>query len=104
MNLKYSVVHIGEHAGIHAGIPTLRVLVALVDSNTTLPGAGDELLAKIRTHFPTVPAMLVSVEDSGFRAYAPFQTHTLLAYLQIPLIDWTEFDLDTPLPEDELPF
>jgi hypothetical protein len=102
--MKYSIVNIGEHAGVYAGIPTLTVLVVLTESQFTVAGPGDDLLAKIRPHFPTLPVMLVSIEDSGFRAYAPFQTHTLLAYLQIPLIHWHDLDMAAPLPEEDPPF
>ena len=46
--MKYSVVEVGQHAGIHAGIPTLQLVVLLVDSHLTKAGPGDELLAKAR--------------------------------------------------------
>lgn len=85
--LKYSIVSIGEHAGIYAGIPTLTVLVVLTDSEFTIAGPGDALIERVRPYFPTLPVMFVSIEQNGFRAYAPFQTHTLLAYLQIPVIE-----------------
>lgn len=104
--MKYAIVDIEEQAGIFATLPQLKVLAVLVDSAFTLPGPGDKLLREILPHFPALPTMLVSIEDNGFRAYAHFQTHTLLAYLQIPLIHWEDLDLSVPLQPsiDELPF
>jgi len=84
------------------GAPTL---VALVPSDFTVPVAGDDLLVKIQRHYPTHPIMLVSVEANGFRAYAKFQTHMLLALIQLEYLDLTELDLSQPVEdESELPF
>lgn len=82
------------------------IVVAVVDSSHTLPGTGDVLLERLRPYFPTHPIMLVSVEPNGFRAHAPFQTHRLLALLQLEFLDLKELDLNTPPPEkdEELPF
>jgi hypothetical protein len=102
--MQYAIVNVGEHAGIYAGIPTLTILVVLTDSKYTVAGPGDELLAKVRPQFPTLPGMLVSIEERGFRAYAHFQTHTLLAYLQIPFIEWYDLDLNAPIPTEDAPF
>lgn len=104
--MKYSIVAIGEHAGLEANIAQLQVAVFLVEPNEAVAGAGDRILDRIARHLPAVPAMLVAIDDNGFRAYAHFQTHTLLAYLQIPLITWGELDIwaEPPEVEEELPF
>jgi len=47
--------------------------------------------------------MLVSVERDGFGAYAPFQTHTLLALLQLEHLTLHELDLDVPPAEKDEP-
>jgi hypothetical protein len=47
--------------------------------------------------------MLVSVEENGFRAWAPFQTHEILALVQTKKLNFQEVDTDFP-PEKELPF
>lgn len=79
------------------------LLVALVDSDFTRPAAGDALMARIQPHFPTMPIMLVSIEASGFRAHAAFQTGALLALLQLEQLTFSSLDIDKP-PEKKLPF
>jgi len=63
-------------------------------------------LARLQKHFPLEPIMLVSVERDGFDAYAPFQTYTLLALLQLEQLTLHEIDLSVlPAEKDEpLPF
>lgn len=82
------------------------VIVAIVESKYTVAGAGDELLTRLLPYFKTHPIMLVSVETNGFRAYARFQTHLLLALIQLENLDLRTVDLDGPptAPEEELPF
>ncbi len=80
------------------------ILIALVDSVQLAPAAGDALMARIQPHFPTLPIMLVSVEDNGFRAHAAFRTGEILALLQLEQLAFVDLDLDAPLPEQELPF
>lgn len=81
------------------------ILVALVPSQYTTPAAGDELLGKIQQHYRAHPIMLVSVEPNGFRAYAKFQTHLLLALIQLEILDLHELDLSQPVQDySELPF
>ena len=81
------------------------ILVAIVPSAYTTPAAGDPLLRRIQRHYRAHPIMLVSVERNGYRAYAKFQTHLLLALIQLEMLDLVELDLDaTPIPEEELPF
>ena len=80
------------------------VLVALVDSAFTLPAACDALMARIQPHHPTMPILLVSIEDNGFRAHAAFRTGEILALLQLEQLAFTDLDLDKPLPEKQLPF
>ena len=48
--------------------------------------------------------MLVSIEDNGMRAYAPFETHVLLALIQLENLRLESMDLGQPIPEVELPF
>lgn len=72
------------------------VLVAVVDSRFTTATEGRRLIERIEHHFPTHPIMLVSIEASGFRAYAPFQTHVLLALLQLEYLDLRCFELPEP--------
>lgn len=47
--------------------------------------------------------MLVAVERDGFAAYAPFQTHTLLALLQLEQLTLHEIDLSVPPAEKDEP-
>jgi len=79
------------------------VRIAIVDSHWLQQGAGDQLLAKLQKHFPLEPIMLVSVERDGFAAYAPFQTHTLLALLQLEQLTLHEIDLSVPPAEKDEP-
>jgi hypothetical protein len=53
--------------------------------------------------YPALAIMLVSVEKNGFRAWADFQTHEILALVQTKKLHFTEVDTDAP-PEEELPF
>jgi hypothetical protein len=81
------------------------IIVVIVDSQFTQAGPGDDLLYRLRPHFKTSPIMLISVEKNGFRAYAPFQTHLLLALIQLEELQIKEVDLDQPAAiEEELPF
>ena len=82
------------------------ILVAIVPSEYTNPSPGADLVMTIQKYYPTHPIMLVSVEPSGFRAYAAFETHMLLALIQLEYLDVVELDLSIPPPEkeEELPF
>ena len=82
------------------------VLVAIVPSEYTNPSPGADLALTIQKYFPTHPIMLVSVERGGFRAYASFETHLLLALIQLEYLDLSELDLSIPPPEkdEEPPF
>lgn len=82
------------------------VLIAIVPSDFTNPLNGPNLLQRIQPHYPTHPIMLVSIEENGFRAYATFETHMLLALIQLEFLDSTELDLSAPprVAEEELPF
>ncbi len=81
-----------------------ELLVALVDSSSICPSVGDSLLKRIQPHYPTLPIMLVSIEDNGFKAYAAFQTGEILALLQLEELAFRDLDVDQPLPDQELPF
>jgi hypothetical protein len=62
------------------------------------------MIDKIQRQRPAVPVMLVSIEDNGLRAYAPFETHVLLALIQLENLQLETLDLSTPIPEPALPF
>jgi len=79
------------------------IRIAIVDSQWLQPAAGDQLLGQLQKYFPLEPIMLVSVERDGFAAYAPFQTHTLLALLQLELLTLHEIDLSAPPAEKDEP-
>lgn len=82
------------------------IIVAIVNSAYTVAGPGDELLSQLQPYFKIHPIMLVSIEENGFRAYAPFQTHLLLALIQLENLSLRELDLSVPPAEEEeeLPF
>ena len=81
------------------------ITVVIVDSQFTQAGPGDDLLHRLRPYFRTSPIMLISVERNGFRAYAPFQTHLLLALIQLEELQIREIDLDeAPCIDEEVPF
>lgn len=69
------------------------IIVAIVDPEYTVPGPGDELVKQLQPHFRIHPIMLVSVQPNGFRAYAHFQTHLLLALIQLENLNMRELDL-----------
>jgi hypothetical protein len=79
------------------------IVVALVESGFTVPGAAQPVLKKVAQHFPAQPIMLVSIEPNGFRAYAPFQTGELLALLQLETLAFQEIDISLPAPERDAP-
>jgi len=74
-----------------------------VESEHTLNGTGDLLLRRLLPFYPTLPIMLVSVEKNGFRAWADFQTHEILALVQTKKLDFIIVDTDFP-PQKEIPF
>jgi len=80
------------------------ILVAIVPSEFTVPGAGDDLIKRIERHCRVYVVMLVSVEINGFRAHANFQTHVILVLIQLEYLDLVEVDLSIAPPEEELPF
>jgi hypothetical protein len=81
------------------------IIVVIVESKFSQAGPGADLLDRLRPHFRTSPIMLISVEKNGFRAYAPFQTHLLLALIQLEELQIKEVDLSQPVViDEELPF
>lgn len=80
------------------------LVVAIVPSEFTQAALGPGMIVKIQRRLPTKPIMLVSIEANGTRAYADFETHVLLALIQLETLHLTVLDLDSPLPEQELPF
>lgn len=79
------------------------IMVAIVEPTFTLPETGAQLLTTLQPYFPTHPIMLVSVEHNGYRAYAPFETHRLLALIQLEQLTLQEIDLSKPPPEKDEP-
>jgi hypothetical protein len=59
-----------------------NLLIAIVETESVGP-AGDLILKKLNAFYPHLPAMLISVSDNGFSAYAHFETHRLLAMIQL---------------------
>ena len=82
------------------------IIIAIVDPEFMDSHAGNKLIARIQPYFPLWGIMLVAVVANGFRAYAHFQTHRLLALIQLEYLDLSELDLSLPPPEieSELPF
>lgn len=82
------------------------ILVGVVDAQFVGPELGNPLITRIQPHFPLHPIMLVAVHDKGFRAHAHFQTHLLLALIQLEYLDLSELDLSQPPREsdEEPPF
>ena len=82
-----------------------RVAIALVGANVTEPtsDAGDRIIRLVQPFFPLLPIMLVSIQDNGFRAYAHFQTPTLLSLVQLLAIPWQDYDLANPPAKDYSP-
>lgn len=81
------------------------IAVALVDSEYTAKGAGDSMIARVQPYFPTKPVMLLSIEQNGFRGYSHFESHRILALMQLELLAFSEVDLSIPPADDsELPF
>lgn len=79
------------------------IIVAIVESRYTLPGAGAPVWRQLGALYPGRPVMLVSIEANGFRASAPFQTGQLLALLQLETLTLREIDLADPPPERGAP-
>lgn len=81
-------------------------MAVVVDPAMTVVGPGCQLLKRLQPHFPVHPIMLVSVQENGYRAYAPFETHRLLALIQLEQLTLLEVDLSLPpvREEEELPF
>lgn len=80
------------------------VLIVLVTSEFTTPDSGKKLIARIEPYFSDLGIMLISLESNGFRAFAFFQTHRILALLQLENLNFFDFDLLIPPPDPELPF
>lgn len=83
-------------------IGQLNLLIALVDVEY-IGAAGDAVIKKLMVFYPHLPALLVCVADNGFLAHAHFDTHQVLALLQLKKLTFSEIDIDNP-PEAELPF
>lgn len=82
------------------------IMVVVVESALTVVGPGCKLLKRLQPYFPVHPIMLVSVQQNGYRAYAPFETHRLLALIQLEQLTLRDVDLSVPpiREEAELPF
>ena len=82
------------------------IVVAIVESAYTAAEKWCEMLRRLQPYFRFHPIMLVSLETNGFRARAHFQTHLLLALIQLEVLSLREVDLaQLPAYSDEsLPF
>ncbi len=82
------------------------ILIAVVEAKFIDAEHGNALILRIQPHFPLHPIMLVAVHEKGFKAHAHFQTHLLLALIQLEYLDLSELDLNAepPATDDELPF
>lgn len=93
---------------LRAGIVSVRgvrIALAFAPARYLGAGMGDALLARLTPYFPGLPIMLVSIKAGKRRAYATFDTSTLLAELDLDNIEEHPVDLDTPPPDTrELPF
>ncbi|EKU80687.1 hypothetical protein ABIB42_002390 [Massilia sp. UYP32] len=88
------------------GIVTVRgVRIALVfaDPDCLRPGVGDALLARLGPWFPRLPIMLAAPRARPSRAYAAFDTHQLLAELDLAGMVEQTIDLDLAPPDDAAP-
>jgi hypothetical protein len=88
------------------GIVTVRgVRIALVfaDPDCLRPGVGDALLARLGPWFPRLPIMLAAPRARPSRAYAEFDTHQLLAELDLAGMVEQTIDLDLAPPDDAAP-
>lgn len=80
------------------------IAVAVVDSEfTATRAAGEAMMARIQPYFRTIGVMLVSIEENGYRAFAPFQSAKVLALLQLEMLKFEEIDLDVPPSVEEPP-
>lgn len=80
------------------------LIVAIVPSIFTTSQAGPGMISRIQVHMTSMPIMLVSIEDNGPRAYAPFETHVLLALIQLENLNFAVVDLNATVSAEELPF
>jgi hypothetical protein len=80
----------------------LNLLVAMV-APQYIGSAGDTIIRHLGRIYPHLPAMLICVSRHGFLAHAHFQTHRILALLQLEELKLITIDLDKQ-PEEEPPF
>lgn len=88
------------------GIVTVRgIRMALVfaDPDCLRAGVGDALLARLGPWFPRLPIMLAAPRARPSRAYAAFDTHQLLAELDLAGMVEQTIDLDLAPPDDAAP-
>jgi hypothetical protein len=89
-------------AGI-VSVRSVRIALAFAPARYLGPGVGDALLARLTPYFPGLPIMLVSIKGGKRRAYATFDTSTLLAELDLDGIEEHPVDLDAPPPDTREP-
>jgi hypothetical protein len=80
------------------------ILIVLVDSEFTLPEFGKKVIAKVEKYYPSLGIMLLSIEKNGFRAYSFFESHRILALMQLENLTFKALDLAASPPEAEPPF
>lgn len=78
-----------------ACLPKLTVGIVMVEKIPS-KAAAEKLLKLASPHFPLHGVMLVALTENGFQAYAHFQTHTILALLQIEKLTFRDVDLAHP--------
>lgn len=91
---------------LRAGIVSVRgvrIALAFAPARYLGPGLGDALLARLTPYFPGLPIMLVSIKGGKRRAYATFDTSTLLAELDLDGIEEHPVDLDAAPPDTRAP-
>lgn len=91
---------------LRAGIVSVRgvrIALAFAPARYLGPGVGDALLARLTPYFPGLPIMLVSIKGGKRRAYATFDTSTLLAELDLDGIEEHPVDLDATPPDTRAP-
>ena len=81
----------------------VRIALVFADPDCLRPGVGDALLARLGPWFPRLPIMLAAPRARPSRAYAAFDTHQLLAELDLSGMVEQTIDLDLAPPDDAAP-
>lgn len=83
-------------------VKRITLAVVLVDAEATYPAAGDAMLRRATSVFPTLPILLLAPRgEEDPLAYATFQFEPLLGYIDPDDIVWADFARvapDSPAP------